>query len=72
MKTTDELVRELLDREAIRDLQVRYCECLSGKDVDGLLDLFTGDASFVIKGIEVKAVSQGQTQLRKMHEKGAS
>ena len=28
MKTTDELVRELADREAIRDLPIRYCDCL--------------------------------------------
>ena len=69
MKTTDELVRELVDREAIRDLPVRYCDCLWRKDVDGLLDLFTGDATFVMKGIEVEAVSHGHAQLKKMHEK---
>jgi hypothetical protein len=62
MKTTDELVRELADREAIRDLQVHYCEFLWKKDVDGLLGLFTGDATFVVKGIEVEAVSRGPRQ----------
>lgn len=55
MKTTDELVRELADREAIRDLPVRYCECLWRKDVDGLLGLFKDDATFVMKGTEVEA-----------------
>src|SRR5271168_2907523 len=69
MKTTDELVRELVDREAIRDLPIRYCDCLWRKDVDGLLDLFTGDATFVMKGIEVEAVSTGRAQLKRMHEK---
>ena len=69
MKTTDELVRELVDREAIPDLPVRYCDCLRRKDVDGLLDLFTGDATFVMKGIAVEAVSHGHGQLKKMHEK---
>ena len=69
MKTTDELVRELVDREAIRDLPVRYCDCLWRKDVDGLLGLFTDDATFVMKGIEVEAVSHGRTNIKKMHEK---
>jgi len=69
MKTTDELVCELVDREAIRDLPVRYCDCLWRKDVDGLLGLFTDDATFVMKGIEVEAISRGRAELKKMHEK---
>lgn len=69
MKTTDELVRELVDREAIRDLSVRYCDCLQRKDVDGLLALFTDDATFVIKGVELEAVSRGIAEIRRMHEK---
>jgi hypothetical protein len=69
MKTTDELVRELIDREAIRDLAVRYCDCLRRKDVEGLLGLFTADATFVMKGIELEAVSHGQAQIKRMHEK---
>src|ERR1700689_1825666 len=69
MKTTDELVRELVDREAIRDLQVLYCEFLSRKDIDGLLGLFTDEATFVIKGIAIEAVSHGRAKLKKMHEK---
>jgi hypothetical protein len=69
MKTTNELVHELADREAIRDLPVRYCHCLWKKDIDALLDLFTQDATFVVKGIEVEAVSRGRAELKKMHEK---
>jgi uncharacterized protein (TIGR02246 family) len=72
MKTTDELIRELADREAVRDLSVRYCDCLQRKDVDGLLDLFTDDATFVIKGIEVQAVSRGRAEIRRMHEKAVA
>ena len=52
MKTTETLVRELADLEAIRDLSVRYCDCLSRKDIDGLLRLFTDDATYVVKGTE--------------------
>lgn len=69
MKTTDELVSELVDREAIRDLAVRYCDCLWRKDVDGLLGLFTDDATFVMKGIEVEVVVRGRAEIKKMHEK---
>ena len=72
MKTTDELVRELVDREAIRDLSVRYCDCLGRKDVDGLLALFTDDATFVMKGIEVESVSRGSAEIRSMHEKAVA
>jgi uncharacterized protein (TIGR02246 family) len=72
MKTTDELVRDLADREAIRDLPVRYCDCLQRKDVDGLLGLFTDDATFVIKGVEVEAVSRGRAEIRRTHEKAVA
>lgn len=72
MKTTDELVRELADREAIRDLSVLYCDCLQRKDVDGLLALFTDDATFVMKGSEVQAVSRGRAEIRRMHEKAVA
>ena len=69
MKTTEELVCELSDRDAIRDLPVRYCECLRRKDVDGLLVLFTDDAIFTIAGVEVNAVSRGLAAIKKKHEK---
>jgi ketosteroid isomerase-like protein len=51
-------VRELVDREEIRDLPVRYCDCLWRKDVDGLLGLFADDATFVIEGIVTAAVAR--------------
>ncbi len=69
MKTLDLLVRELADREAIRDLQVQYCDRLSRKELEGLLSLFADDAVFVMKGIEVNAVFRGLPAIRKMHEK---
>ena len=69
MKDGNEILRELADREAIRDLPVLYCDCLWRKDVEGLLSLFADDAVFVMKGIEVNAVSHGLAAIRKMHEK---
>jgi ketosteroid isomerase-like protein len=42
---TDEAkLRELLDKEAIRDLARRYAHCVWQKDVDGAIALFTDDA----------------------------
>lgn len=52
MKTTDELVRELADREAIRDLPIRYCDCISRNDLEGVVSLFIEDGSFVVKNPE--------------------
>ena len=69
MKTLEEMIRELADREAIRDLQVRYCDCLWRKDIEGLQGLIADDAVFVMKGSEVNAVSRGLAAIRKMHEK---
>jgi uncharacterized protein (TIGR02246 family) len=69
MKSTDELVHELVDREAIRELPSRYCDCLWRKDIGDLLALFADDAVFVIKGKEVEAVSRGRAEVKKMHEK---
>jgi uncharacterized protein (TIGR02246 family) len=72
MKTTDELVRELVDREAIRDLPIRYCDCLYRNDLEGLVSLFTKDGSFIVKNPENEVVTRGRTHLRKMYENLAS
>jgi hypothetical protein len=42
-KSTEQLVADLLDREAIRDLPVRYCHYVWTNDVDGMMGLFTED-----------------------------
>jgi ketosteroid isomerase-like protein len=46
------LVRELADREAIRDLPIRYCDCISRNDLADVVSLFTDDGSFVVKNPE--------------------
>jgi uncharacterized protein (TIGR02246 family) len=72
MKTTEELIAEVVDREAVRDLPVRYCDCIWRKDIDGVVSLFADDATFVMKGIEVNLVSRGVGEIRKMHRKALS
>ena len=68
MKTTDELVRELADREAIRDLSVRYCDCLYRNDLEGLVSLFTENGAFIVKDAEHEVVTRGRAKLKKMFE----
>lgn len=34
----------LLEKEAIKELRIQYSHCFDGKDLDGLVDLFTDDA----------------------------
>jgi hypothetical protein len=69
MKSTDDLVREIAAREAIRDLSAQYCDCIWRKDVDGLVSLFAEDGTFRVEGLEVEASSRGPAQLRKVYEK---
>ena len=68
MKTTDELVIELADREAIRELPVRYCDCVWQNDLKTMVELFTEDGTFVIKGRQREATTKGRAELRKMYE----
>ena len=68
MKTTDELVRELADREAIRDLPIRYSDCLCRNDLEGLVSLFTEDGTFIAKDPENEVATRGRTELKKMYE----
>jgi ketosteroid isomerase-like protein len=72
MKTTDELVRELADRAAIRELSDRYCDCVWRKDFDGLVDLFTDDGTFIVEGVEREAISHGRSRLKQVYEKSVS
>lgn len=43
-RTPEAKLRELLDKEAIRDLARRYAHCVWQKDVEGAIALFTDDA----------------------------
>lgn len=48
MAKTKNQLEALLDREAIRDLPVRYCDRVWHDDIDGLVALFAKDGEFVI------------------------
>ena len=68
MKSKDELLVELLDREAIRELPVRYCDCVWRNDMTGLVNLFAEDGIFTVKGHKRSVTNKGRAELRKMYE----
>ncbi len=72
MKTVEETLTELCDREAIRDLPVRYCDCVWRGDVAGIVDLFTDDGAFTIKGHEREVTHKGREALLKMYSEALS
>lgn len=45
---SDKQLEDLLAREAIRDLPVRYCDCVWRDDVAGIVDLFSANGEFTI------------------------
>jgi hypothetical protein len=49
-KTFEQSVIELADREAIRELPQRYCDCVWRNDVAGIVNLFAEDGTFEVKG----------------------
>jgi hypothetical protein len=69
MKTSEEILAELCDREAIRDLPVRYCDCVWQGNLETMLELFANDAVFITKGRKRESVNRGHDELRKMYEK---
>jgi hypothetical protein len=67
MKNAEQILTELQDREAIRDLPVRYCDCVWRADIDGIVELFSEDATFVVKGHKREATTRGRAELKKMY-----
>ena len=47
MGTLEQQVAELADREAIRDLPKRYCDCVWRDDIEGITNLFTEGGCFI-------------------------
>src|SRR5262249_40253238 len=64
-KSTKTLMQEVIDREAIRSLPLRYCHCVWQKDLDGYVNLFTDDGSFSTDDPNLPR-AQGREGLRKM------
>ncbi len=66
----DQQLDGLLAREAIRDLPLRYCDCVWRDDVDGIVDLFTTDGSFIAIFNGNETASTGTEGLREFYVGG--
>ena len=70
MAKTKKSIQDLLDREAIRDLPLRYCDCVWRDDINGLVKLFARDGEFTMEANGKKARAVGHTNLRKLYREG--
>ena len=66
---SEALLQGVIDREAIRDLPLRYCHCVWQKDLDGYVNLFTEDGSISTSDPSLPH-AQGREGLRKMISEG--
>jgi uncharacterized protein (TIGR02246 family) len=64
-QNTETAVQAVIDREAIRNLPLRYCHCVWQKDLDGYANLFTEDGSFATNDPSLPK-AQGRAALRTM------
>jgi len=66
-KSIEQMAGELADREGIRELPIKYCDCVWRNDVTGIVDLFTDDAEFITKGRKREHRAGGRDALLKMY-----
>jgi len=69
-KSVEQIATELADREAIRELPQRYCDCVWRGDVQGIVDLFTEDGEFTILGRQRENKTVGRSNLLKSYGEG--
>jgi hypothetical protein len=66
-KTIEQIVSELADRDAIRELPIKYCDCVWRNDVAGIVDLFANDGAFITKGRKREHRAEGRDALLKLY-----
>ena len=69
MKKEDQL-KALLDREAIRDLPARYCDCVWRNDIEGLVALFVPDGEFAMSTADKTWSAKGHKELLDFYARG--
>lgn len=62
-------LQSVIDREAIRDLPLKYCHCVWQKDLDSWVSLFTTDGAISTSDPNLPE-AQGHEKLRKMISSG--
>lgn len=69
-KSLEQTVTELADREGIRELPLRYCDCVWRGDVEGIVDLFAEDGNFTVLGRRAESSTTGRANLLKSYREG--
>jgi hypothetical protein len=69
-KTLEQTIAELADRDQIRELPQRYCDCVWRGDVDGIVALFADDGVFTIAGNNRETTNKGHADLKKTYAAG--
>jgi hypothetical protein len=69
-KNLEQTVTELADRDQIRELPQRYCDCVWQGDVDGIVKLFTDEGSMTLVGNQPEFTCKGHGELLKMYKAG--
>ncbi len=70
MKNANNLLKDLLDREAIRELPARYCDCVWRNDIPALIKLFAPDGRFSMATAAQTYVAQGHAELLDFYARG--
>lgn len=69
-KSIEQTITELADRDQIRELPQRYCDCVWRGDVDGLVKLFAADGAFTIIANNRESTNKGHAELQKTYAAG--
>jgi hypothetical protein len=63
----EQIVADLADRDAIRELPIKYCDCVWRNDVSGIVGLFANDGAFITKGRKREHRAEGRDALLKLY-----
>jgi len=69
-KSTEQIATELADREAIRELPLKYCDCVWRGDVEGITNLFAENGTFTMPGRKGEHTWSGGAELLKSYKDG--
>ena len=66
-KSVEQMAGELAAREAIRELPLKYCDCVWRNDMVGIVDLFASDGEFITRGFKREHRASGRDALLKLY-----
>ena len=70
-KSIEQTVAELADREAIRELPLKYCDCVWRGDIEGIANIFAENGTFtVIDQKNQERSNTGRANLLKSFKEG--